>query len=183
MAAPSGDDGRVQRARHALTAPPAQSLPELASRSAHWWDRDLLRELLIQAACPTVCVGHRQADGPDWHAWCEQKADAALSTLEAIRPPEPEFNPNWTTHPCTTLTEAMQERGITTEQLAADCGITPWDLSRILAGEALYPVELAVKFAEVFGASPQFWWRLRTNYELDLALGRTDTDREDRPAP
>lgn len=54
----------------------------------HALDRSALREVLIVAACPIVCVGHRQQPPrPDWHEWCERKADAALLTLLSVQPP------------------------------------------------------------------------------------------------
>lgn len=67
-------------------APWSEDILVMASRTNRC-DQTVLREVLVRAACPVVCVGHRQDVGEDWHEWCERKADAALAILMNISPP------------------------------------------------------------------------------------------------
>lgn len=86
------DNPRVETAVNALRQPPTGTLADLGRQP--FYDRDILRAVLIRAACPIVCVGHRQdPPAPDWHEWCEQKADAALAIIESVQPPQEE-SPN-----------------------------------------------------------------------------------------
>ncbi len=83
-----------------------------------------------------------------------------------------EFNPDWTIHPGETLRKVIRVQGLTQRYVAEQVGISQKYLSEIVNGHALYSARLAVSFARLLGSSPQFWWNLRCNYELDLALGR-----------
>lgn len=76
---------RVQRARQALTWRPSTGDPFAALTRTPWWDREALRDLLVQAGCPPVCIGRRRRvgeAGPDLHEGCERRAEAALAILE-----------------------------------------------------------------------------------------------------
>ena len=86
-----------------------------------------------------------------------------------------DFDPNWTLHPGATFNEIIEYSNETAHEVAKQIGVDAWPaLAGVLAGTQLPSVELTVAFARWAGVEPRFLWQLRTNYELDLAMGKKD---------
>lgn len=86
--------GMVKRALQETLQVPGPLAPELlqamddrtgggfgfSSNPVAFSDARLL-QILTYAACPVVCIGHRDPGGEDWHQVCENKAARALAIL------------------------------------------------------------------------------------------------------
>lgn len=166
MAAASADDGRVRDARRALTA--HHESPIEAASAIHWWHRDRLRELLTQAACPVVCVGHRQPDGPDWHAWCERKADAALAIIGAVQPPHPSPLTGLLHQYLTTRQHTLSTAHLTgMEQMVAEAEYV------LKEATELRDAMLALAAADAQGEATEDHWRHVRHEVADVTLADT----------
>ena len=70
-------------------------------------------------------------------------------------------------HPGEILREDyINEHDLTISEVAKGLGITRANLSAIVNGRAGISPEMAVKLAEAFGNTAQFWVNLQKNYEL-----------------
>lgn len=70
-------------------------------------------------------------------------------------------------HPGEILREDyINEHNLTITEVAEGLGIARANLSAIVNGRAGISPEMAVKLAEAFGNTPQFWLNLQKNYEL-----------------
>jgi len=63
----------------------------------------------------------------------------------------------------------LNERNLTITEVADRLGIACANLLAIVNGRAGISSEMAVKLAEMFGNTPQFWANLQNNYELGHA--------------
>lgn len=77
------------------------------------------------------------------------------------------YNP---AHPGEIVQEYMEGLGLTVSALAAHLKITRANLSRIIHGKTGVSAEMAVRFSEAFGTTPEVWIRLQANYDLAMAL-------------
>jgi addiction module HigA family antidote len=71
------------------------------------------------------------------------------------------FNPP---HPGEVLREYLGDRSVT--EAASHLGITRAALSRILNGAAGISAEMALRFSEAFGTSPELWIGMQSQYDL-----------------
>ena len=71
-------------------------------------------------------------------------------------------------HPGETLAEAIENHGMTPEQLAAKVGWPLPKLQAVLDGEGYITLDLAHRLEDVFGARADFWIGLQGNYEEEL---------------
>lgn len=71
------------------------------------------------------------------------------------------FNPP---HPGEVVREYLGDRSVT--EAATHLGITRAALSRILNGAAGISAEMALRFSEAFGTSPDLWIGMQSQYDL-----------------
>jgi addiction module HigA family antidote len=70
-------------------------------------------------------------------------------------------------HPGDTIREELDERGITAYKLAQGLGIQETAVSQILRGKRRITPRTALRLAEFFGTSAQFWLNLQSAYDLE----------------
>lgn len=95
-------------------------------------------------------------------------------------------------HPGEILADELEEIGLTAKRLADVLEVPPNRLYQIVAGKRNLTADTALRLAQYFGMSADFWMNLQSAYELDLArqqLGkalqripkRSDTSVEAQP--
>ncbi len=70
-------------------------------------------------------------------------------------------------HPGETLQETMEERGLTAYRLSRETGIPESALSGILKGKRSITARTAIRLAEYFGTSAEFWLNYQMLYDLE----------------
>ena len=81
------------------------------------------------------------------------------------------------------LEEFLKPMGMGQNQLALRMGISARRINEIVLGRRSITADTALRLAKCLGTTPQFWMRLQTNYDLELArdvLGDT-LERDVRP--
>ena len=79
-------------------------------------------------------------------------------------------------HPGEILADELGEIGLTAKRLADVLEVPPNRLYQLLAGRRNVTADTALRLAQFFGTSADFWMNLQSAYELDLArleLGKT----------
>lgn len=79
-------------------------------------------------------------------------------------------------HPGTILADELEETGLTAKRLADVLEVPANRLYQVLAGKRNITADTALRLAQFFGTSADFWMNLQSAYELDLArleLGKT----------
>lgn len=69
-------------------------------------------------------------------------------------------------HPGLVLQDELDEIGVTQSVLAEHIGVSPKIISEICRGKRGINAEMAWKFSQALGASPNFWLNLQNNWEL-----------------
>ena len=77
-------------------------------------------------------------------------------------------------HPCEHLEEILEDLEITQEQFAEAIGVTPYRVSRIMAGRAPVTADMAVRIERAFGQSAEMWMGLQRRYDLEVARATVD---------
>ena len=72
-------------------------------------------------------------------------------------------------HPGRVLKEELEVRGINGNRLALDLGVPANRISAILNGKRAISADTALRLAQYFGASAQFWLDLQSQHDLALA--------------
>jgi addiction module HigA family antidote len=72
-------------------------------------------------------------------------------------------------HPGEILSDELQEIELSAKSLADMLQVPPNRLYQILAGKRNITADTALRLAQYFGTSPNFWMNLQSAYELDLA--------------
>src|SRR5579872_1360812 len=72
-------------------------------------------------------------------------------------------------HPGEILAEELQEIGLSAKKLADVIAVPPNRLYQVLAGKRNVTADTALRLAQYFGTSADFWMNLQSAYELDLA--------------
>jgi addiction module HigA family antidote len=72
-------------------------------------------------------------------------------------------------HPGEVLAEEVKALGLTAKRLAALIQVPPNRLYQLLAGKRSVTADTALRLAQYFGMSADFWMNLQSAYELDLA--------------
>lgn len=72
-------------------------------------------------------------------------------------------------HPGEVLVDELEETGLTARSLAEVLEVPPNRLYQILAGKRNITADTALRLAQYFGMSADFWMNLQSAYELDLA--------------
>lgn len=78
-------------------------------------------------------------------------------------------------HPGEHIADELEARGMTAAELARTMGVDPGRVSRLVNGRTSVTGDTAIRLAEAFGTSAEFWIRLQADYDLARA-------REDRAA-
>ena len=76
-------------------------------------------------------------------------------------------------HPGEILADELEEIGLTAKKLADVLEVPPNRLYQILAGKRNMTADTALRLAQYFGMSADFWMNLQKTYELDLARKET----------
>ncbi len=86
-------------------------------------------------------------------------------------------------HPGEVLAETLREAGISASSAAIAMGLPPSTLTRIIKGQRNVTAPIALRIARYFGASPDIWIGIQTDYDLQIAKDREGTkiEREVRP--
>jgi antitoxin HigA-1 len=72
-------------------------------------------------------------------------------------------------HPGEILADELEEIGLSAKKLADLLEVPPNSLYQLLAGKRNVTADTALRLAQYFGMSPDFWMNLQSAYELDLA--------------
>ena len=81
------------------------------------------------------------------------------------------------------LEEFIKPMSLSQNRLAIDIGVDTRRINEIVLGRRAVTADTALRLARFFSNSPEFWLRLQTQYDLDVAedhLGKR-LDREVRP--
>jgi len=77
-------------------------------------------------------------------------------------------------HPGKILThEFLKELGITSYALAKAIGVPTNRITGIVNGDRAITADTALRLAQYFGNSPQFWLNLQMHYDLEMAQRRS----------
>jgi antitoxin HigA-1 len=72
-------------------------------------------------------------------------------------------------HPGEFLAEILTERKLTQAQFARDIGVSPMRISHLIGGSRPVTADLALRFAQAFDQTPQYWLNLQAAYDLAVA--------------
>ena len=72
-------------------------------------------------------------------------------------------------HPGEHIADELAERGMTAAELAAAMGVDPGRISRLVNGQVSVTADTALRLADAFGTSAEFWMRLQGDYDLARA--------------
>ncbi len=73
-------------------------------------------------------------------------------------------------HPGEILADELADIGLSAKKLADVIEVPSNRLYQILAGKRALTADTALRLAQYFGMSADFWMNLQSAYELDLAL-------------
>jgi addiction module HigA family antidote len=76
-------------------------------------------------------------------------------------------------HPGEILADELAEIGISAAELARLIAVPANRVSQIITGKRTITADTALRLAQYFGTSAEFWMNLQTMYELDLARQQT----------
>lgn len=71
-------------------------------------------------------------------------------------------------HPGEILADELEETGLSAKRLAEVLDVPPNRLYQLIAGKRSMTADTALRLAQYFGMSADFWMNLQTAYELDL---------------
>ena len=71
-------------------------------------------------------------------------------------------------HPGEILADELEEVGLSAKRLADIIEVPPNRLYQVLAGKRNVTADTALRLAQYFGMSADFWMNLQSAYELDL---------------
>jgi addiction module HigA family antidote len=88
-------------------------------------------------------------------------------------------------HPGEILADELQEIGLSAAQLARTIEVPPNRISQIITGKRGITADTALRLAQYFGTSPDFWMNLQKIHDLDVArraIGKAINRIPQRPA-
>ena len=85
-------------------------------------------------------------------------------------------------HPGEILADELEEIGLTAKRLADVIEVPPNRLYQLLSGKRNVTADTALRLAQYFGMSADFWMNLQSAYELDLARQQSGTPTENSKA-
>ena len=71
-------------------------------------------------------------------------------------------------HPGETISDVLEERGITQAELAARTGVSPAYISKVIAGKKDISSKFAMALEYALGVKKTFWLNLQANYDAEL---------------
>jgi len=74
----------------------------------------------------------------------------------------------------------LEPNGITGRQLAANLGVAPSTLNRVLQGTSGISPEMALRLSKALGRSPESWLTMQDNHDLSQARQTVDLDAVER---
>jgi addiction module HigA family antidote len=72
-------------------------------------------------------------------------------------------------HPGEHIADELEARGMTAAELARAMGVDAGRVSRLINARTSVTGDTALRLAEVFGTSAEFWMRLQGDYDLARA--------------
>ena len=72
-------------------------------------------------------------------------------------------------HPGEILADELAELGLTQTELARQIGVPPNRISQTIAGKRSITGDTALRLGHWFGADPQFWLNLQSQFDLAIA--------------
>jgi addiction module HigA family antidote len=69
-------------------------------------------------------------------------------------------------HPGAFLAEILEEYAISQAEFARRIGVPPMRISHVIKGSRPVTAELACRFGQAFGQTPQYWLNLQTDFDL-----------------
>lgn len=79
-------------------------------------------------------------------------------------------------HPGEILKDAMDDAGLTMNQLAKALDVPPNRITAIISGTRGITAETALRLAAYFDTTPEYWMNMQMHYELQLAQARETFD-------
>jgi addiction module HigA family antidote len=79
------------------------------------------------------------------------------------------FEPDWVTHPGTTLLEVLESRQMTQKELARRTNLSTKHINQIILGKAAVTPETAILLERVTGVSAKFWNVREADYQTRKA--------------
>ncbi|MEO1224444.1 MAG: HigA family addiction module antitoxin [Pseudomonadota bacterium] len=76
-------------------------------------------------------------------------------------------------HPGEILRDELDDLGVTPTEFARQIDVPANRISQIIAGKRAITGDTALRLGHWFGAEPQFWLNLQTQYDLVVANRRT----------
>lgn len=92
------------------------------------------------------------------------------------------FRPNWVTHPGASIADALAERGISQREAAERLQMSKKFVNDLIQGRAAVSADTARGLAHVIGSTPEFWLRLQSHYDAELARLRVEKSLEEKHA-
>ena len=89
-------------------------------------------------------------------------------------------------HPGETLLEdLMKPLGLSQNKLAEALGVDPRRINEIVTGRRSVTGDTALRLAQYFGMSPEFWMNLQARYDLEVAKDKklAEIQRKVKPRP
>jgi len=80
-----------------------------------------------------------------------------------------EFKPDYAIPPGDTLSDVLESKGMTQQELSIRTGMAPKTINEIIKGKAPISADTALKLESVFGVSASFWLNLEMHYQEDMA--------------
>ena len=71
--------------------------------------------------------------------------------------------------PGETITEVLEDRGITQEELIVRTGFSSDYVSSVIEGKEAISTSFAMRLEDVLGVPKSFWLNLQKNYEAELS--------------
>ena len=78
-----------------------------------------------------------------------------------------EFKPDWVSPPGDTISDILEERGISKGEFCRLCNFSLTFTNFLLAGNVLIDAEIAQTLARVLGASKEFWLSREDTFRID----------------
>ena len=72
-------------------------------------------------------------------------------------------------HPGEHIADELAERGMTASELAVAMGVDAGRVSRLVNAQVSVTADTAIRLADAFGTSAEFWMRLQGDYDLARA--------------
>lgn len=72
-------------------------------------------------------------------------------------------------HPGEHLADILKEAGISANALALSLRVPANRITMMIQGKRAITAETALRLAQYFGTSPEFWMNLQSKYDLDVA--------------